>query len=403
MRTNTLLPAQQTPGYRWYILTLATFTFTFVVAIPAMSLPVLFNEIAADLSLTLIQVGWIWGIGSIMGIVVGLVGGPISDRLGPRRTLAGACLLMGLCGAARALAWNFTSLAVISFLMGIAQSAIPMNVHKSCGIWFAGPRLGSANGVVSVGMAFGFMLGSLLAATVLSPWLGGWRPVFLLYGAIALLFSLLWWFSQEKADETTAHPAAHLSIGAALRYVTSIPNVWWLSLSTLGVTACINGMLGYLPLYLRDLGWPTATADSTLASFHAMSMVAAIPIALFSDRLGARKGVLMVAALLITTGVGLLAVVQGAVIWPAVLMAGVVRDGYMALTMTAMMEVKGVGARYAGTATGFLMALMGIGTVLAPPMGNSLAVFGLSVPFAFWAGLALLGFSAYWLVREEAG
>ena len=344
MRTNTLLPAQQTPGYRWYILTLATFTFTFVVAIPAMSLPVLFNEIAADLSLTLIQVGWIWGIGSIMGIVVGLVGGPISDRLGPRRTLAGACLLMGLCGAARALAWNFTSLAVISFLMGIAQSAIPMNVHKSCGIWFAGPRLGSANGVVSVGMAFGFMLGSLLAATVLSPWLGGWRPVFLLYGAIALLFSLLWWFSQEKADETTAHPAAHLSIGAALRYVTSIPNVWWLSLSTLGVTACINGMLGYLPLYLRDLGWPTATADSTLASFHAMSMVAAIPIALFSDRLGARKGVLMVAALLITTGVGLLAVVQGAVIWPAVLMAGVVRDGYMALTMTAMMEVKGVGA-----------------------------------------------------------
>lgn len=403
MRTNTLLPAQQTPGYRWYILTLATFTFTFVVAIPAMSLPVLFNEIAADLRLTLIQVGWIWGIGSIMGIVVGLVGGPISDRLGPRRTLAGACLLMGLCGAARALAWNFTSLAVISFLMGIAQSAIPMNVHKSCGIWFAGPRLGSANGVVSVGMAFGFMLGSLLAATVLSPWLGGWRPVFLLYGAIALLFSLLWWFSQEKADEIAVHPAAHLSIGAALRYVTSIPNVWWLSLATLGVTACINGLLGYLPLYLRDLGWPTATADSTLASFHAMSMVAAIPIALFSDRLGARKGVLMVAALLITTGVGLLAVVQGAVIWPAVLMAGVVRDGYMALTMTAMMEVKGVGARYAGTATGFLMALMGIGTVLAPPMGNSLAVFGLSVPFAFWAGLALLGFSAYWLVREEAG
>lgn len=403
MRTNTLLPAQQTPGYRWYILTLATFTFTFVVAIPAMSLPVLFNEIAADLRLTLIQVGWIWGIGSIMGIVVGLVGGPISDRLGPRRTLAGACLLMGLCGAVRALAWNFTSLAVISFLMGIAQSAIPMNVHKSCGIWFAGPRLGSANGVVSVGMAFGFMLGSLLAATVLSPWLGGWRPVFLLYGAIALLFSLLWWFSQEKADETAVHPAAHLSIGAALRYVTSIPNVWWLSLATLGVTACINGLLGYLPLYLRDLGWPTATADSTLASFHAMSMVAAIPIALFSDRLGARKGVLMVAALLITTGVGLLAVVQGAVIWPAVLMAGVVRDGYMALTMTAMMEVKGVGARYAGTATGFLMALMGIGTVLAPPLGNSLAVFGLSVPFAFWAGLALLGFGAYWLVREEAG
>ncbi|UJP07926.1 MAG: hypothetical protein LZF84_02090, partial [Nitrosomonas sp.] len=30
-----------------------------------------------------------------------------------------------------------------------------------------------------------------------------------------------------------------------------------------------------------------------------------------------------------------------------------------------------------------------------PPLGNSLVGFGLSAPFAFWAGLALLGFSGY--------
>lgn len=402
MSTNAVLTTRQAPGYRWYILTLAALTFTFVVAIPAMSLPVLFEEIAQDLHLTLVQVGWIWGIGAVMGIVVGLVGGPVGDRLGPRRTLSGACLLIGLVGAARGLTWDFTSLAVTIFFMGFAQAAIPMNVHKTCGIWFAGPRLGTANGVVSVGMAFGFMLGSLLAATVLSPLLGGWRYVFMLYGAVALLFSLLWWFSQDKEVDAAANPAQapHLSLQTALGHVTRIPNVWRLSLATLGVTACINGTLGYLPLYLRALGWPEATADSTLASFHAVSMIAAIPIALFSDRLGLRKGVLMVAALLITTGVGLLAVVHGALIWPAVIMAGVVRDGYMALTMTAMMEIKGVGARYAGTATGFLMAVMGVGAVLSPPLGNSLAAFGVSTPFAFWAGLALLGFSGYWLVRE---
>lgn len=395
-----MLATRQAPGYRWYILTLAAFTFTFVVAIPAMSLPVLFDDIAGELSLTLVQIGWIWGIGSVMGIVVGLLGGPVSDRLGPRRTLTGACLLMGLCGAARGLAWDFTTLAVTMFLMGFAQAAIPMNVHKTCGIWFPGPRLGTANGVVSVGMAFGFMLGSLLAATVLAPAVGGWRPLFMLYGALALLFSLLWWLSQEKALEAGQPAGQELALGAALRHVTNIPNVWRLSLATLGVTACINGLLGYLPLYLRELGWPAATADSALAAFHAMSMIAAIPIALLSDRLGVRRGVLMTATLFITTGTGLLALVHGAVIWPAVLLAGVVRDGYMAITMTAMMEVKGVGARYAGTATGFLMAIMGLGAVLSPPVGNSLAAFGLSVPFAFWAGLALLGFGGYWLMRE---
>jgi MFS family permease len=129
-------------------------------------------------------------------------------------------------------------------------------------------------------------------------------------------------------------------------------------------------------------------------------MIGTIPLALFSDRLGTRKPVLMVAALLVTVGVGLVAVVQGALIWPAVLLAGVVRDGYMAITMTTMMEVKGVGTRYAGTATGVLMAVMGVGAVLAPPVGNSLATISLSAPFVFWAGLALLGFAGYWFVRE---
>ena len=71
----------QSGAYKWLILVLAAFTFTFVVAIPHMSLPVLFDEISADLGLSLVQVGWIWGVGSVLGILVGLIGGPIGDRL----------------------------------------------------------------------------------------------------------------------------------------------------------------------------------------------------------------------------------------------------------------------------------------------------------------------------------
>ena len=60
-------------NYRWYILTLAALTHTLAVAMPVMSLPVLFKEISADLSLNLVQIGTIWGIGSLPGIVTGLV------------------------------------------------------------------------------------------------------------------------------------------------------------------------------------------------------------------------------------------------------------------------------------------------------------------------------------------
>ena len=88
----------QSESYKWLILAISAFTFTFVVAMPQMSLPVLFDEISAELGLSLVQVGWIWGVGSVLGILVGLIGGPVGDRFGPRRTLTVACLLMGIAG-----------------------------------------------------------------------------------------------------------------------------------------------------------------------------------------------------------------------------------------------------------------------------------------------------------------
>jgi cyanate permease len=382
------------------VLILAAFTFTFVVAIPQMSLPVLFEEISADLSLSLVQVGWIWGMGSVMGILMGLIGGPLGDRFGPRRTLAVACLFIGIAGASRGLSNGFAMMAFTMLVTGFAQWSIPMNVHKTCGVWFSKEQLGMANGTVSVGMALGFLLGSLLAATVLSPLLGGWRNVVFVYGAVAILFGAFWWFSQEKASDNDRRKNHSIAFQEALGHTLRIPEVWILCAATAGVSGGVNGMLGYLPLYLRDLGWQPAAADSTLASFHAASMLFAIPIAMISDRVGNRRGVLMAAALLIAIGIGLLGFAGGVLISLAVLIAGMARDGFMAITMTAIIEVRGIGARFAGSAIGLAMSVLGIASFFAPPVGNWLAKFGSGLPFLFWAALAFSGFMAYLFLRQ---
>ena len=64
---KTHIAHTQPESYKWLMLAISTFTFTFVVAIPQMSLPVLFDEISSDLGLSLVQVGWIWGAGSVLG------------------------------------------------------------------------------------------------------------------------------------------------------------------------------------------------------------------------------------------------------------------------------------------------------------------------------------------------
>ena len=392
----------QSESYKWLVLTISTFTFTFVVAMPQMSLPVLFDEISAELGLSLVQVGWIWGASSVLGILVGLIGGPIGDRFGPRRTLAVACLLMGIAGAARGLSNSFTMLALTTIITGFAQWSIPMNVHKTCGVWFPREQLGMANGFVAVGMALGFLLGALLAATVFSPLLGGWRNVLFVYGAVAILFAMFWWFSQEKAGADDQKSSQMITFREAIGHVIRIRNVWMLCIATAGVSGCVNGMLGFLPLYLRNLGWEPTMADSTLASFHAVSMLFAIPIAVLSDRVGNRRGFLMAAALLIGIGTGLIGFTGGILISAAVLLAGVSRDGFMAITMTAITEQKEIGARLAGTAIGLNMSLIGIANVFAPPVGNWLAGFGTGLPFLFWAALVCLGFIGYLFMKRPA-
>ena len=49
----------------------------------------------------LIQIGMIWGVGSLMGIFTALVGGTLIDQFGTRRMLVLLCLATGISGALR--------------------------------------------------------------------------------------------------------------------------------------------------------------------------------------------------------------------------------------------------------------------------------------------------------------
>ena len=390
--------------YRWYVLALAALTHTLVIAIPTMALPVLFKEISDELGLNLVQVGAVWGLTALTGIFTGLIGGSLGDRFGAQRTLMVGCVLAGISGAVRGLASDFYTMTLAIFFFGLVTPAIPINVHKTCSIWFSGRLLGLANGVVSAGMALGFVVGSLVSATWLSPWLGSWRYVLLLYGGIAIGMSIPWALTRPRPGPTVAtnQVTSSVSMRRAFGQVARLREIWFLGLTILGIGGAIQGTLGYLPLYLREIGWPAAQADGALATFHTMSLLATIPLALASNRLGSRKRALAIAGVMFTGGIGLLSVGTGLLIWVAVGMAGLFRDGFMAIFMTTIVEVKGVGAAFAGTATGLAMVFMQIGLLLAPPIGNSLAEFAPALPFAFWAAMAFCGLLSLSMVKEGA-
>jgi len=390
-------------NYRWYILTLAALTFTFVVAIPTMCMPVLFDEIAQDLELSLLQIGAVWGMVPLAGMFVVLLGGLLGDRFGVRPVLTTACFLAGLAGALRGLSDSFTTLTVTMFLFGLITAVIPPIVHKTCAIWFPGRQLGLANGVVSMGMAVGFTVGAMISATILSPLLGGWNNVIFLYGAISVVISILWRLTRSGPGqiESAVSQLNTVPFRQALSRVVRIRDVWLLGLILVGQIGCVQGMFGYLPLHLRKIGWADSSADGALAAFHATSVVGVVPMALLSDRLGSRRKVLFVATLMTAIGIGLLSVVSGAGVWVSVIIAGIVRDGFMAVLMTTIMETDGVGATYAGTAMGLVLTLSRLIAFISPPIGNSLADVNLNLPYVFWTALAAAALLCFWFLGKD--
>jgi NNP family nitrate/nitrite transporter-like MFS transporter len=362
-------------------------------------MPVLFSEIAGDLHLNIVQIGIVWGFGSVAAIFSIPTAGFLADRFGARRVLTIACLLAGVFGALRGFSDSFASLTVTSLLFGMVSEAVPVIVIKNTSLWFYGRGLGTAQGIITACVAGGMMVGSMISATVLSPWLGGWQNVMFFYGAFSFLLGIFWFLTvpEPARVEGSARTPPPLT---ALKHVLRRGNVWLIAIAMMAFAGSNKGMMGYLPLYLKNSGWSTAGADGTLAALNAAGMIAAVPLTLLSDRLGLRKSVLIPGVLVTGIGIGLLWKVTGPAVWPLAIMAGLFRDVIWAVAATIIVETEGIGPAYAGMAVGIVHSFTRIGYTFAPPVGNSLATIQAGLPFTFWAGLSLLALIAFFFARE---
>jgi len=379
--------------YRWYILALSAVTSTLVIAMPFSCMPALFPEISEDIGLSLVEIGTVWGTASLAGVFVSLAAGLLCDRFGVKRILVISCILMGLTGALRGLSDDFLSLTATVFLNGLTRAIIPVIITKMIGIWFKERNLAMANGIGAMGMGLGLMLGPMISATVLSPALGGWRYVLYLYGAIGVFIAILWLiFGREPVREGQSPdcPKPALRVKDSLLSVMRIKALWLLGLIIMFRSGSTMGMVGYLPLYLRDRGFSDALADNTLTVFFAASTICVIPLSLLSDRIGNRKLILFISLAATVISIALIPLVNGAMIFVLMGLSGVFFDGFMAIACALLLETQGVSPDNSGIALGLVFTIGMVGGVVSPPIGNGLAELGQGLPFYFWAGLSVL-------------
>ena len=268
------------------------------------AVPPLLPEIRADLSLSLAQAGVALTVLQGVYALFQYPSGRLSDSwsratllLPSLVVLAGACLVIG---TARHYWWLVVGLGV--FGLGKGLYAIPSRALLSD--LFVEHR-GRALGVFSAGTDLGGMLasGAAVAAIALATWRVVFLPVAVLLAALAVLFYA--WNREAYVVED-----ADLEALTTARRLLATPRQRWSIVAFVLFYFMVNGVLNFLPEYLRETKALSPTlASAAYAALFAFGIVVKPASGAVSDRFP-RHTVSVVGMALAAAALGVLVVAE---------------------------------------------------------------------------------------------
>lgn len=309
----------------------------------------------------------------------------LARRVGARRGLAICAVLVIAFGLARLAVPGAILVLLLTFGiglgMGLAGPIFPLVVRHEMP---ARPALGTG------AYAIGLVLGSTVAAAVVVPLAGegatDWRFA-LAVVTLSGLGSLAVWLALAPSDEvvdSTLEPP---------RIPWRSPVAWVLGLLFGLQSMLYYGVVTWLAAVYVDRGWSEHDSANLVALFGATTLVATTLMPLGADRIGTRRGQLIVSSLLILAGlVGIAVVPEPAVAWAIVVGAGM--GAIFPIVLTLPVDVGGRPADVAATAA--LMLLVGYILSAIAPLAFGIARdmtgdFGLGLWLLIGLGVALVG------------
>jgi len=361
--------------------------------------PVMLPLIGHDLGLDAVQLGLIWGMTTFGGLFLSLPGGLLGDWVGPRLGIFIISLIVVMAFGLRGLAKEPMTLSIMMFIAGGIIGALPSVATKAIFMWFPPNRVGFASGIWWSFNRIGMATGAGVSATVIAPAVHGWQNTFLLYGGILLIFALIW--LAIIREPTGTRTIVRSPFAGSIKQVIRTRDVWFCSIAIFGVIGSFVGFVGYLPLYLQNIGWTSVYSSLALTSFLLVTIPTSILIPALSDRYSLRKIFFLVPAITYVFAMGLMAPLQKApFIWLLVIIGGLNFGSIMPVVNLMIAEIKGIGARYSGTAISLSSALGGLGGLIFAWASGKLAIFNAILPFIFGTGLCFLCLIPVFFIEE---
>jgi MFS family permease len=204
--------------------------------------PLIKDELKLDntqLGLLLSAFFWVYTPGQVFS-------GWLAEKITAYRALSLGLALWALATIATGLATGFAMIFALRLLLGLGESVAFPCSSKLLAEYLPAHRLGHANGLIGAGLAAGPAAGTLIGGALIAGY--GWRPSFLIFGLISLLWLIPW----RMVTKGPAAQALAADPGPAPSFLAILGQraLWGGALGHFAANYTLYFVISWLPTYL---------------------------------------------------------------------------------------------------------------------------------------------------------
>ncbi len=369
--------------YRWIVL-FGVWAAYSAFGLVATSLAPLVSQVEQDLGFSHTAMGSIMGAWQLTYIVAAIPCGILLDRYASRYTLTLGILLIAASALLRGFATDYVSLLIAVMLFGLGGPIVSTGAPKLITRWFEGSNRGLAMGVYMTGPAIGGVVSLTMTHTVLLPLFGHWQTLMIGLSVLVTLIAILWFAIASQASMRSAEHNDRASSTSATpvraRHLITQPTVQIVLLMSVGVFLFNHGLNNWLPELLKGHGLSLIEAGYWAAIPTVIGILGSLTIPRLATP-GRRLHILLGLCVCAIASSLLLQFSHDGLLTVGLIIQGIARSSLMTVLVLTLVELPGIGERYAGLASGLFFSAAEFGGVMGPTL--------LGMTYDFWGDFSL--------------
>lgn len=390
--------------YAWVIVATGMLAIVACLGFGRFALGMLLPSMASTLKLSYSEIGFI-STGNFVGYLASvLFCGHIAKKIGSRRLIVIALVLIGASMALISRASNFSSILVLYLITGMGSGAANVPVMGLITAWFDRAIRGRAAGFVVIGSGFAIIVSGKLIPFVnrlIGP--EGWRTNWLiLAGVVTAIAAVSHAFLRNRPEDKGLKPlgSEDKEPMPALHHVPADKSIY--RSRTLYLLGAIYFLFGYtyviyatfiVTTLVKERGFSETIAGNFWSWVGFLSLFSGPVFGTLSDRLGRKAGLMIVFSLQMLAYLLVAADLPPVFLYFSIGFYGIVAWSIPSIMVAAVSEYVGVDRALA--AFGFITFIFGLGQITGPSVAGILAEKTGSFSSSFFmaavfAGLAIL-------------